>query len=106
MVRFTRPRHFSTMKDARMAELTICRGLRKLEFMSADDEGEEIAHARIEFAREAPLPDGEPVHISLGMREGKLRTLVGVPHLVKEHAAPSRREYLYRLSGQITEQST
>ena len=89
-----------------MAELTICRGLRKLEFISPAEEGEAAAHASIEFAREAPLPDGEPVHISLGMREGKLRTLSGVPHLVMEHTAPARREYLYRLFGQITEQST
>jgi hypothetical protein len=89
-----------------MAELRICKGLRKLEFIASYDESEEPARARIEFAREAPLPDGEPVHISLGLREGKLRTLVGVPSLVREQTASAHREYLYRLSGQITEQPT
>jgi hypothetical protein len=84
-----------------MAELKICKGLRKLEFIAAEEE----PHARVEFARAAPLPAGEPVHIELGMREGKLRTLSGVPQLVHKDAAAARDEYLYRLSGQITEQS-
>jgi hypothetical protein len=88
-----------------MAELTICSGLRRLEFIAAEEDGEEISHARVEFARESPLPDGERVLISLGMREGKLRTLVGVPQLITERASAARGEYLYRLSGQIKEQS-
>jgi hypothetical protein len=89
-----------------MAELRILSGLRKLEFVAAEEDGEEIARARVEFARESPLPAGERVLISLGMREGKLRTLVGVPLLITERATAARGEYLYRLSGQITEQST
>jgi hypothetical protein len=85
-----------------MAELTIARGFRKLEFITADDTSDYGAHAQIEFVREAPLPAGERVNISLGLREGKLRKLVGVPMLIQER---SRNEYLYRLSGQIIEQS-
>lgn len=89
-----------------MAALTIRGGLRKLEFISLGDESDPTAEARVEFARESPLPAGERVQISLGMREGKLRSLVGVPMLLEEHsAAAARTEYRYRLHGQITEQA-
>src|SRR5262245_5238873 len=84
-----------------MAELTIRNGLRKLEFISVGDDPDTNAEARVEFARESPLPEGERVQIALGMREGKLRSLVGVPHLLEQ----SRTEYRYRLHGQITERS-
>lgn len=89
-----------------MAALTIRGGLRKLEFISVGDDSDPTAEARIEFARESPLPAGERVQISLGMREGKLRSLVGVPFLLEEQTAAQRTEYRYRLHGQITEQST
>jgi hypothetical protein len=90
-----------------MAALTIRGGLRKLEFISLGEDSDASAEARIEFARESPLPAGERVQISLGMREGKLRSLVGVPLLLEERAqAASRTEYRYRLHGQITEQAT
>jgi hypothetical protein len=90
-----------------MAALTIQGGLRKLEFISFGDDSDGSAEARVEFARESPLPAGEPVQISLGLREGKLRSLVGVPQLLEERAhAPSHTEYRYRLHGQITEQSS
>jgi hypothetical protein len=88
-----------------MAALTIQGGLRKLEFISLGDDSDPTSEARVEFARESPLPAGERVQISLGMREGKLRSLVGVPMLLEERAAASRTEYRYRLHGQITEQS-
>jgi len=90
-----------------MAALTIQGGLRKLEFISFGEDNEASAEARIEFARESPLPAGERVQISLGMRGGKLRSLVGVPQLLEERkAAAQGTEYRYRLHGQITEQST
>ncbi len=88
-----------------MAALTIRKGLRKLEFISFGDDSEGAAEARVEFARESPLPEGERVQISLGMREGKLRSLVGVPFLIEQAAIASRTEYRYRLHGQITERS-
>jgi len=88
-----------------MAELEIRRGLRKLEFISAEEDRETAEQASVEFARESPLPAGERVVISLGMRAGKLRTLIGVPQLITEEAAAARSEYLYRLSGHITELS-
>jgi hypothetical protein len=90
--------------EINMAALTIRSGLRKLEFISFGDDAE-TAEARVEFARESPLPEGERVQISLGMREGKLRSLVGVPLLLERSAAASRTEYRYRLHGQITERS-
>jgi hypothetical protein len=90
-----------------MAALTIQGGLRKLEFISFGEDSGASAEARIEFARESPLPAGERVQISLGMREGKLRSLVGVPQLLEERQAAAQGvEYRYRLHGQITEQST
>lgn len=90
-----------------MAALTIRGGLRKLEFISVGgDDSDTSAEARVEFARESPLPAGERVEISLGLREGKLRSLVGVPQLLEEaKAAAQRTEYRYRLHGQITEHS-
>lgn len=88
-----------------MAELTIRNGLRKLEFISVGDDPETSSEARVEFARESPLREGERVQISLGMREGKLRSLAGVPHLLEQKAVASRTEYRYRLHGQITERS-
>jgi hypothetical protein len=87
-----------------MAELRIISGLRKMEFSGGDPEGRE-GRAQVEFARPSRLPPGSPVHISLGMREGKLRALVGVPQLIKEPAAGGGGEYLYRLFGPITEES-
>ena len=89
-----------------MGALTIQGGLRKLEFISVGDDSDPTAEARVEFARESPLPAGERVQISLGMREGKLRSLVGVPFLLEEQTAAAQgTEYRYRLHGQITEQS-
>jgi hypothetical protein len=89
-----------------MAELNIRTGLRKLEFISVGgNDSDSSTEARVEFAREAPLPEGERVQISLGLREGKLRSLVGVPLLLEQAAVASRTEYRYRLHGQITERS-
>jgi hypothetical protein len=87
-----------------MAALTIQSGLRKLEFISFGDDSE-TSEARVEFARESPLPEGERVHILLGMRAGKLRSLVGVPLLLEQSTAAAHTEYRYRLHGQITERS-
>jgi hypothetical protein len=87
-----------------MAAITICRGLRKLEFDSAHLTPEDRAEARVEFAVDDLLPPGESVHIPLGMRNGKLRALIGVPSLLEEQRAKSpAHEYLYRITGPISE---
>lgn len=88
-----------------MATIKIDRGWRKVDFHSADGTQGGNSHASIEFARETPLPAGEPVYIPLGMRDERLRALIGVPQLLgKEDAeSSSRHEYLYRIGGLISE---
>lgn len=86
-----------------MEPIEIQGGLRKLEFENPGGSGLESTHAVVEFAREMPLPDGQPVRISLGSRNGVLREIVGVPQLVKTNNAGARqRDYLYHLRGAIT----
>jgi hypothetical protein len=88
-----------------MTPLEICSGLRRLEFDRRECAAGEDSRASVEFARDAPLPTGEPVHVPLGVRDGRLRALVGVPRFVgkKAAASSSRDEYLYRISGVISE---
>jgi hypothetical protein len=87
-----------------MTAITISRGLRKLEFDSMRRAPEECAEACVEFALDAPLPPGESVRIPLGMRGGKLRVLVGIPLLLQKRSMESApREYLYRVTGSISE---
>jgi hypothetical protein len=88
-----------------MAPIKISRGLRKLEFDPVERDRGESSHARVEFVRHAPLQPGETVHIPLGMRDGRLRAVIGVPQLVEKTAdATSRqREYVYRITGLISE---
>jgi hypothetical protein len=88
-----------------MAPIKISRGLRKLEFDPVERNRGESTQARVEFARPAPLQPGETVHIPLGMRDGRLRAVVGVPQLIEKKAAAESRqhEYVYRLSGLIDE---
>jgi hypothetical protein len=87
-----------------MPPIKISRGLRKLEFDPAERERGESSQAWVEFTRPAPLQPGESVHISLGMRDGRLRAVVGVPQLVEKKAASScQPEYVYRISGLISE---
>jgi hypothetical protein len=62
----------------------ICSGLRKLEFASTAGASGESSQVSAEFARKEPLPCGESVHIPLGMRDGRLRVLIGVPRLVEK----------------------
>jgi hypothetical protein len=83
----------------------ICSGLRKLESASPAGTSGENSQVSVEFARKEPLPSGESVHIPLGMRDGRLRVLIGVPRLVgKKGPTPSvQDEYLYRITGLISE---
>jgi hypothetical protein len=79
----------------------ITEGLRKLEFVAGNR-----AEAHVEFARASPLSAGETAHLSLGMRDGRLRSLVGVPVLMEERTVSTgHTEYLYLLSGRISEES-
>jgi len=89
--------------DRAMALVKICSGLRKLEFDSAERTAGEGSHASVEFAREAPLTPGEFVHVPLGLREGRLRALIGVPRLVGKKPTASSHEYLYRITGFISD---
>jgi len=88
-----------------MSPIKICSGLRKLEFGSREHAAGESSQASVEFVREGPLPSGEPVQVPLGMRDGRLRALVGVPHFVgrKADASSSSHKYLYRITGLISE---
>jgi hypothetical protein len=96
------PQPMASARNA-MAPIQICSGLRSLEFDSAQRTPGESSQASVEFAREGPLPSGEPVCIPLGMRDGRLRVLIGVPRLLGRKAATSSHEYLYRITGLISE---
>jgi hypothetical protein len=88
-----------------MAAIKISRGLRRLEFDPSERERGESSQASVEFARRAPLQPGESVHVPLGMRNGRLRAVVGVPELVATKATARSRqpEYVYRITGLISE---
>jgi hypothetical protein len=87
-----------------MALIRICGSLRKLEFEAPELEPGESSQASIEFALETPLAPDESVHIPLGMRDGRLRAVIGVPKFVEKKAAESSaQEYLYRIGGLISE---
>ena len=88
-----------------MAPIKISRGLRRLEFDPAERDRGESSQAWVEFTRQAPLQPGEAVHVPLGMRDGRLRAVIGVPQLVEKPAAAAsrQREYVYRVSGLISE---
>lgn len=87
-----------------MTTIEINRGLRRADFHSEDGTEGESSHASIEFVRETPLPPGEAVHIPLGMRDGRLRALIGVPQLLetKNAKGSSGPEYVYRIGGLIS----
>ena len=83
--------------------IEICRGLRSLEFECPERTPGASSQASVEFARQAPLPPGKSAHIPLGLRGGRRRALIGVPKLVGEKPASSSHEYLYRITGLISE---
>jgi hypothetical protein len=86
-----------------MEPIDIQAGLRKLEFQKPDGPGLESTHAVVEFVREVPLADGQPVRISLGSRNGVPCEIVGLPQLVTaNNPGARRRNYRYHLRGAIT----
>jgi len=88
-----------------MMPLEIRSGLRKLEFQGAqpngDDEDERVL---VEFVSARRLDAGQTVCISLGVRDGVVRQLIGQPMLVKEQPAKSGVEYYYRLQGSVAKE--
>lgn len=85
-----------------MPTISIRRGLRSLEFDTPHDTERS---ARVEFSRHEPLPSGMSVHVPLGLRDGKVRVLIGVPRLIENKNGSASKEYVYRLAGSITEQA-
>ena len=85
-----------------MMPLEIRSGLRKLEFQGArpntDDEDE---HVLVEFVSPTRFDPHQTVCISLGVRDGLVRQLIGHPTLVREQVAKSGVEYYYRLHGTV-----
>jgi hypothetical protein len=85
-----------------MTPLEIRSGLRKLEFQgvhpNGDDEDERVL---VEFVSPNRLDAGQTVCVSLGVRDGLVRQLIGQPMLVKEQAAKTGVEYYYRLQGSV-----
>jgi len=75
-------------------------GLRKLEFERSPGLEQEAQYAVVEFVHDALIPPGQVARISLGMRNGVVRELAGVPELVKTRHRQAN-EYLYRLRGAI-----
>jgi len=88
-----------------MMPLQIRSGLRKLEFQgvhpNGDDEDERVL---VEFVSPNRLDAGQTVCISLGVRDGVVRELVGQPTLVKEQPAKGGVEYYYRLQGSVAKE--
>jgi hypothetical protein len=85
-----------------MTTINIRRGLRRLEFDSTRGPAVDV-QVRVEFSRDEPLAEGVTVHVPLGLRDGKLRALVGIPRLLEKGVQDASREYLYGLSGSVTE---
>jgi hypothetical protein len=85
-----------------MMPLEIRSGLRKLEFQgvrpNGDDEDERVL---VEFVSPHRFEPSQTVCISLGVRDGVVRQLVGTPMLVKEQAGKGGVEYYYRLQGSV-----
>jgi hypothetical protein len=87
-----------------MTPIDIRSGLRKLEFESpgVDDEA---ASALVEFVHTSRLDPHQTVRVSLGVRDGAERQLVGRPTLIKESSNRGGGEYYYRLQGAIAKES-
>jgi hypothetical protein len=85
-----------------MMPLEIRSGLRRLEFQgvhpNGDDEDERVL---VEFVSPRRLDDGQTVCISLGVRDGVVRQLIGQPMLVMELPAMGGVEYFFRLIGSV-----
>jgi hypothetical protein len=86
-----------------MAAITIRRGLRKLEFQAQGGSSEAGPYARVEFAWATRLPRGTSVEVPLGLRDGCLRALIGVPRLLGADETSEPRQFRYQVSGPVSE---
>lgn len=85
-----------------MTPLDIRSGLRKLEFGSSGDRDDDASDtALVEFVYPTRLDPHQTVRVSLGMRDGVERQLVGRPVLLRESSNRGSGEYYYRLQGSI-----
>jgi hypothetical protein len=86
-----------------MHPVDIRSGLRKLEFQhsrarSADDDSERVL---VEFVHATRLDPHQTVSVTLGVRDGVLRQLVGRPTLLQEQSDKGNAVYYYRLQGTV-----
>jgi hypothetical protein len=88
-----------------MMPLEIRSGLRKLEFQGARPSAEEEDNERVlvEFVHGSRLEPHQTVCISLGVRNGVVRQLVGHPTLLQEQSGRTGPEYYYRLHGEVAQ---
>jgi hypothetical protein len=86
-----------------MMPLEIRSGLRKLEFQGAraSSEDEDNERVLVEFVHGSRLQADQTVCISLGVRDGVVRQLVGHPTLLQEQSGKAGTEYYYRLHGAV-----
>jgi hypothetical protein len=89
-----------------MTPLEIRSGLRKLEFETPggrnDDENETVL---VEFVHATRIDPHQTVRISLGVRDGVERQLIGRPTLISEQSNRGGGEYYYRLYGVIARET-
>jgi hypothetical protein len=85
-----------------MTAINIRAGLRRLDFTvtdKANDSGER--HVVVEFMQPTQLARDQVVQINLGIRDGLVRMLHGMPVLQKAVKSGQPREFLYRLEGHV-----
>lgn len=89
-----------------MIPIDIRSGLRKLEFhgSSSTRDDEDAASALVEFVYLTRLDPFQTVRVSLGIRDGVERHLVGRPTLLTEQSNRGSGEYYYRLYGAISKE--
>jgi len=86
-----------------MHPLDIRSGLRKLEFQHprsrpADEDNDRVL---VEFVHATRLEPHQTVCVTLGVRDGVLRQLVGRPTLLQEQSEQGNAVYYYRLQGTV-----
>ena len=86
-----------------MHPLDIRSGLRKLEFQRSRSQvtDDENVRVLVEFVHGSRLEPHQTVCVSLGVRDGMLRQLVGRPTLLQEQSEEGNAVYYYRLQGAV-----
>jgi hypothetical protein len=83
-----------------MAEIVVRKGLRKLDFATSSSGDPSRRHVVVHFVVAEPLPKDEAVSINLGVHDGAVRVLRGVPRLL-EMKESKVRDYVYCLEGEV-----